>query len=150
MKKAIFALAVAALALVNSLAAEGAKWLTDLDEAKKVAKAENKMIVAEFTGSDWCPACIQLKKEVLSQPEFAKWAEKVVLLEVDFPKKKKLSKKQTKANDALVEKYDMNLFPTMAILDADGKKIDQLEGYEGEGTEKYLKKLDGLLAKKAK
>ena len=63
---AYFALGVAALtssAFSNTL--EG--WTTDLDEAFKKAKSENKSVLVEFTGSDWCPPCIAMRKNVFSK-----------------------------------------------------------------------------------
>jgi len=75
----------------SSLQAQEAKWYSDFDEAAKISKKTNKPILANFTGSDWCGWCIRLDKEVFSKKEFQKWAdENVVLLTVDFPRRKKL------------------------------------------------------------
>ena len=64
-------------------------WLTDLPKAEAQAKADNKIILMDFTGSDWCGWCIKFKKEVLDTKEFQDYAAKnVVLVEVDFPNKK--------------------------------------------------------------
>ena len=63
-------------------------WLTDLDEAKKVATKENKKLLVDFTGSDWCGYCIKLHKEVFDTPEFEKFAKDYVLVELDFPRRK--------------------------------------------------------------
>ena len=73
------------LALLGPLAAqEGAAWLTDFEAAKAAAKKDGKVILADFTGSDWCSWCIKLHDEVFSKPEFQEWAaKKVVLLELD-------------------------------------------------------------------
>ena len=69
-------------------AAEGGRWIDDFDEAVKLAKAENKDLLVDFTGSDWCGWCIKLNKEVFSQPDFAGYAKKnLVLVELDFPNK---------------------------------------------------------------
>jgi len=67
----------------------GVQWLTDLPQAQAQAKVENKTVLLDFTGSDWCPWCIRLKNEVFSQPEFIAYANKnTVLVEVDFPRQK--------------------------------------------------------------
>jgi thiol-disulfide isomerase/thioredoxin len=66
----------------------GAKegWLDDLEKAKTQAKAENKKILLDFTGSDWCGWCKKLDKEVFSQQAWKEYAAKhLVLVEVDFP-----------------------------------------------------------------
>jgi protein disulfide-isomerase len=71
---------------VNGKAAE-ANWLTDYDQALAQAKQENKKVLIDFTGSTWCPPCIQMHKEVLTQKEFIDYAGKnLVLLLVDLPR----------------------------------------------------------------
>jgi thiol-disulfide isomerase/thioredoxin len=63
-------------------------WLTDLPKAEAQAKAENKIVLLDFTGSDWCGWCIKFKKEVLDTPEFQGYADKnVVLVKLDYPNK---------------------------------------------------------------
>src|SRR5437667_5690546 len=95
----------ACLALLQ-VGAEELNWLTDLAKAQAQAKKENKLVMLDFTGSDWCGWCIKLNKDVFSTQEFADYAKKnLVLVEVDFPKRKTLSADQKKANQALAEKY---------------------------------------------
>ncbi len=84
-----FLAAVALCLSLLSLSAADAVWLTDLDEGMKVAKAEKKAILVDFTGSDWCGWCIRLKKEVFDQREFAAVTKDFVLVELDYPQKKK-------------------------------------------------------------
>ena len=61
-------------------------WMTDLDAAKAKAAAENKAVLVSFTGSDWCSLCIQLKKDVLTQPDFESYlAENFILVVIDVP-----------------------------------------------------------------
>ncbi len=55
-------------------------WLTDIEEAVTVAKEKDKLIMVEFTGSDWCPPCIIMKKEVFSKDEFVKKASEDFIL----------------------------------------------------------------------
>ena len=74
MQKLVTFLFLAAFAL-NLHAAE-AKWLTDFDAVKKQAAKENKAILMDFTGSDWCPPCKALKKNVFDKEEFSKFADK--------------------------------------------------------------------------
>jgi len=84
-------------------------WLTNLDDAKKQAKAERKYILLNFSGSDWCGPCIQLAKNVFRTETFVKYAaENLVLVNADFPRQKKhqLDPKQKALNDALAEKYN--------------------------------------------
>jgi len=101
----------------------------------------------DFTGSDWCPWCIKLTKEVFSQPEFADYAKKnLVLVEVDFPRKKKLSAEQKKANDALQQKYRIDGYPTIIVLNGEGKKIGELSYMPG-GPKAFLAELEKVKGK---
>lgn len=94
-----------ALMLTSTLAlAEG--WMTDWEAAKAKSKAENKPILINFTGTDWCGWCIKIEKEVFSKKEFKEYAEKnLVLMEVDFPKKKEQSPELKKQNKALDKEF---------------------------------------------
>lgn len=133
---------VALLVSVSSLSAE-IKWLTDLDEAKKVAQAEKKDILVDFTGSDWCVWCIRLKKEVFDQKAFEVAAKDFVFVELDFPRKKKLPAEHAAKNEALAKKFAIQGFPTILLLDAQGELYAQTEYQEG-GPENYLKNLAQL------
>ena len=64
-------------------------WLNDYKKAQQEAKASNKFLLLDFTGSDWCGWCKRLEQEILSQSQFENYArENLVLLEVDFPRAK--------------------------------------------------------------
>jgi thioredoxin-related protein len=120
------------------------EWLSDLPTAQAKAKAENKLVLMDFTGSDWCSWCIKLHKEVFSTPEFKEYAkDKLVLMEVDFPQTKKQTKALKKANEALQEKYKIEGFPTIVVLDGEGKKVGEL-GYMPGGPKAFLAALDKL------
>jgi thioredoxin-related protein len=113
------------------MAAE-AVWLNDLPKAQAEAKTEKKIVLMDFTGSDWCPACIALRKKVLDSKEFQEYATKnVVLMEVDFPQDHKQSDALRKANDNLLQKYNVDAYPTLIILDSNGKEIGRQVGYDG-------------------
>src|SRR5882762_4601197 len=142
MKKAAMAL-IAGCALVSASAAE-LPWMTDLPKAQAKAKEEKKLVMLDFTGSDWCGWCIKLNKEVFSTPDFAEYAKKnLVLVEVDFPRAKKLSEEQKKANEALQTKYAIEGYPTIIVLDGEGKKVGQL-GYQPGGPKAFTAELDKL------
>lgn len=127
-----FLTAAAAFAAAGSLALRAADstWLTDAALAQTRAKAEGKMVMLEFTGSDWCPPCKKMKAEVFPSADFKAFAEKnLVLVELDFPQRKKLPAAQQQANDALAKKYGVNAFPTLIFLRPDGSKAGELVGY---------------------
>jgi thioredoxin-related protein len=129
------------LSVLSLSAADG--WLTDLDEGMKVAKAEKKAILVDFTGSDWCGWCIRLKKEVFDQKEFVAVTKDFVLVELDYPQKKKQSAEEKAKNKALAEKFAIEGFPTILLLDANGVPFAQT-GYQEGGPVKYLAHLAEL------
>ena len=99
----------------------------------------------DFTGSDWCPPCKALKKNVLSAPDFIEYAAKnLVLVEVDFPKRKELPADLKKANGALSEKFKIDSFPTVIVLNSEGKQLQKSAGYGGESSAAFIAKLEKL------
>ena len=136
-------------ALVVASRAELA-WQTNFEAAKEQAKKEDKVVLVDFTGSDWCGYCIRLKKAVWDKPEFAKFAEKsLVLVELDFPHNKKLPADLKKQNDKLQDNYHIEGFPTIVLLDGDGKELGRMEGYEGDNVDSYIKRLEKIIATKS-
>ena len=92
-------------------------WHTDLLKAQELSKTSNKPIFAFFTGSDWCGWCRKLQKDVFVKPEFIKWAQNnVVLLELDFPRNKKLSPELTQQNAGLQQTFRIQGFPTIWLF----------------------------------
>jgi protein disulfide-isomerase len=143
MKKMLVALAIGCLWL-QTQAAEST-WLTDLPRAQAQAKSENKIVLMDFTGSDWCPWCIKFDKEVLDMPEFQEYAAKnVVLVKLDFPHKLVQGDDLKKANAALKTQYDVHGFPTLLVLDKDGKEIGRQVGYSKGGPQAFITKLEGF------
>ena len=123
----------------------GGEWLEDYSRARAIARQEKRLILADFTGSDWCIWCKKAKAEIFSTDEFKSWAAKnVVLLELDFPQKKKLSPELQKQNKALAQKYQIKGFPTMLLLNADGKKVGEL-GYMKGGPKPFIAKASGFM-----
>ena len=134
------------LAFVTSqlFAAEEA-WLTDLPKAMAQAKTEKKLVLLDFTGSDWCPPCKNLHKTVLTSEEFTKFAkENLVLVDVDFPKSKPQTPELKAANQELSKKYAVRGYPTIIVLDADGKELFKKVGYGGTPAKDYVADLAKL------
>ena len=136
-----------ALSLFEASAAEPT-WLTDLSAAQEQARTEKKLVLIDFTGSDWCGWCIKLNKDVFSKPEFIKYAkENLVLVEVDFPKRKQQSPDQKKANEALQNKYNVQGFPTIIVIDANGKTVWSNEGYLSGGPKAMIDAIESAKKK---
>ncbi|MGB6220102.1 thioredoxin family protein [Haloferula sp.] len=136
------------LFIATASIAIGGEWGTDWEAAKAQAKKENKPIFINFTGTDWCGWCIKLENEVFSKKAFQEYAkENLVLMEVDFPRKKKLSDEVKAQNKMLDKKYGVEGYPTLYLLDAEGNKISGDVGYREGGPEAYVNYLKELLAK---
>ena len=134
---------IACCALLQA-GAEELKWMTDLPKAQEKAKTEKKLVLMDFTGSDWCPWCIKLNKEVFSQPEFVEYAQKnLVAVEIDFPRTKKQSAETKKANQELQGKYKIEGYPTVVVLNSEGKKVGEL-GYQPGSAKSFIEKLEKL------
>ena len=124
-----------------------ATWLTNFETAQARARSEKKLLLIEFTGSDWCPPCIMLGRQVFSQPEFKDYAaQHLVLLEVDFPRTKELSAEQKAANEKLADQFGIDGFPTVIILNSSGRKIGEL-GYMPGGPKPFIAAVEELRAK---
>ena len=120
-------------------------WFTSMALAQDAARKDNKVIFVDFTGSDWCPWCVRLHDEVLNQPAFKEYAaKKLVLLLVDFPRRKVQTKEQRAANNALAQKYGIEGFPTILILDANGTVLAKT-GYRRGGASAYVEHLKNIL-----
>jgi thiol-disulfide isomerase/thioredoxin len=139
MKKLILSLLF--LATVAASAAEPI-WLTDLDAAKAQGVKENKPVLVDFTGSDWCPPCIQLHKVVFQSAEFAAVASKYVLVELDYPKTKSQAPELKAKNAAVSKQYGVSGFPTVLLIDAkSGDVFGKTVGFGGQTAKEYLDKL---------
>ena len=129
------------------------EWQTDYEQALTTAKAANKCVLLDFTGSDWCGPCIQMNKVVFSKAAFLNYAKKnLILIEVDYPQRKKLPEKVTKQNERLIHQYgiDNSGFPTVILLNPDGKVLGQLEGYGGERPADIIAWVEKLCGKSPK
>ena len=129
---------------IAASAQAGPEWLTDYKKAQQEAKASNKLLLLNFTGSDWCGWCVLLDREVFSKAEFKNYAGKnLVLMEVDFPHRKTQSEEVKKQNATLAEHFQIMGFPTIIVLNGDGKPVGEL-GYMPGGPVAFIAELEKL------
>lgn len=120
--------------------------MTDFEAAKAKAVAEQKPMLLDFTGSDWCGWCIKLDKEVFSQQAFQAYAaDSLVLVELDFPRRKAQSDELKAQNEALAQKYNIRGFPTIVVLSPEGELLGRT-GYRPGGPEAYVDHLKAIVA----
>ncbi len=135
MKKVLITL----LLVMGSFAVEAQEltWHTDMNKAMDVSKKTKKPLFLFFTGSDWCGWCIRLQKEVFKTPEFEKWAkDNVVLVELDFPKRKTLTPELQKQNMELQQTFQVMGYPTVWLVN--GSKKDNKFNFDKLGSTGYL------------
>ena len=136
------------LAILN----EPINWSGDFNETAKLAKTSHKLILVNFSGSDWCGPCIRLRNEILESTEFNTYAEeRLLLVRADFPrqKKNKLSEIQVKKNEALADRYNKDgKFPYTLLLNEDGKILKIWDGFPAISAARFVKEIEAIDQKK--
>ena len=124
-------------------------WGTDFNKAKQSAQSEHKLILLNFSGSDWCGPCIRMHKEIFDNNSFTQFAgDNLVLVNADFPRLKKheLSKDQQAKNDQLADKYDKDgIFPLTVLLGPDGKVLKEWKGFPPVSPEEFTKQVKAIV-----
>ena len=124
------------------------QWEPSFENAKKVAKEKNELILLNFSGSDWCGPCIVLRKEYLESDIFTNYAkDHLVLVNADFPRKKKNlgDSDQIKRNENLAEIYNKNgIFPLTLLLNSDGKVLKTWQGKPDASVEKWVQEVEAV------
>ncbi|TDX12809.1 thioredoxin family protein [Flavobacterium sp. S87F.05.LMB.W.Kidney.N] len=123
-------------------------WEPDFNNAKKIAKEKHELILLNFSGSDWCGPCIVTRKEYFESQVFTDMAnENLVLVNADFPRKKKNigTAEQVQRNEALAEIYNKEgSFPLTLLLDADGKVIKTWHGKPETSPEQWTAEIKAI------
>jgi protein disulfide-isomerase len=141
----IFCVLTASIFFFGQVARAESGWLDDYKKAQEEAKAGNKILLLNFTGSDWCGWCIKFDRDVLSKPQFKEYARNnLVLVELDFPRVKTQSAELQKQNRQLAQQYEVVGFPTIIALNSDGQKLWEYDGYFAGGPEAFIAELEKL------
>ena len=142
--KKLFLLSCLVFVCCGPALAEG-NWLTDYEAAKAKAKSDHKLVLLNFTGSDWCGYCKHMQADIFSKPQFQEYAAKnLVLVELDFPRFKQQSDAVRKQNMKLASEYDIEAFPTLIVLSPEGKPVWNSMGYIEGGPESLIAALEKL------
>ena len=141
----VFLVAAAVSLVFAAFARAESDWQHDYSKAQEEAKANHKLLFLNFTGSDWCGWCIKLDKDIFSQPKFKDYAhDNLVLVELDFPRKKDQPTEERKQNMQLAQQYEVLGFPTIVVLNSNGQKVWQFDGYFPGGPEAFITQLQKL------
>jgi thioredoxin-related protein len=126
----------------------GVTWLGDFNTAKKEAGQKHKLILVNFSGSDWCGPCIRLRKEILESQTFVDYAaDHLVLVRADFPRQRKnqLGKEQVKLNEALADKYNAEgKFPFTLLVDENGKILKTWDGFPDVSADEFVSQVNAV------
>ena len=127
-------------------------WNGNFNTTMKQAKASDKNVLINFSGSDWCGPCIRLKKEIFESDAFTDYAgDNILLVRADFPrqKKNKLGAEQVKLNESLAERYNpTGKFPYTLLVDENGKILKSWDGLPKESAKDFVKELTKFSSKK--
>ena len=119
-------------------------WETDWSKALEKAGKSGQPVLVDFTGSDWCPGCIYLRKNIFDTDAFAKYAEdnNFMLVELDFPRTEgKMPPEQLKFHEELMRRYGISVFPSVLLMEGNGAPYAKIVG-PSRTVEEYLKKLE--------
>ncbi|MBV9492311.1 MAG: thioredoxin family protein [Verrucomicrobia bacterium] len=134
------ALAVILALFVLQARAQEANWVTDYSQAKARAVELKHFILLDFTGSDWCPWCVRMDKEVFSKPVFADFAAKhLVLVKLDYPRAKPQPAAEKMQNAQLAERFRIDGYPTYVLLDSSGQEVRRQVGYLAGGPAAFIR-----------
>ena len=101
----------------NASEAQPAVWLTDYNEALKIAKDSGKPILIDFQ-ADWCGPCHMLRDQVFDAPIFKPQAKRWVLLVIDVDK-----------HPQLAAKYAASTLPSVLVLNSQARPVLGTRGY---------------------
>lgn len=120
-----------------------AVWRTDYSGALKQAGDDHKLVLLDFTGSDWCPWCIKFEHDVLSTARFTDYARRnLELVKVDFPRHTTQPDDLKRANDDLAKRFNVDGFPTYVLVNADGRELGRQVGYQEGGPGAFITELE--------
>jgi thiol:disulfide interchange protein len=126
-------------ALVVASSALAGAWSEDYAAAVTQAKKEHKLILLDFTGSDWCIWCKRIDAEVFDTSQFKDFADKkLVLVKLDYPREHPQADVIKAQNAKMLEKFGVTGFPTLVVLGSDEKVVLTQEGYKPGGAQAFI------------
>ena len=115
-------------------------WLDHYDTATSQARQTSQPILILFTGTNWCPACIKLEKQVLSNSRFAQTlADRLIFLKAEFPSYTAESM-EASVFYPLLNRYQVSSFPTMVVVNASGQLLFEVP-YQNADVDAYLQEI---------
>ena len=97
-------------------------WTEDFDAGKSKALTQGRPLLVDF-GADWCSACQEIERDVLSDPRVVAEAQRFVAVRVDLS-----TEKATDAKWALLKGYDQPGLPLVVLHHSDGSEAVRVTG----------------------
>lgn len=144
---AVAAMSPLAAVEVDAKGARKGVWSSDYPAVKAAAEAEKAPLFLLFTGSDWCHWCKLMDKQVFSKPEWQTFAaQNLYLAYLDFPSDKvKQPEELHNQNVRLREDFNVEGYPTMILLDHEGKQLGSFGASQNITAEAFVQKVQQAL-----
>ena len=122
-------------------------WRTDLPAAAEEARQGQKLLLLNFSGSDWCGWCQRLDAEVFSTDTFRAYAAaNLIAVLADFPRRAKLEPALQARNERLMRHFGVQGFPTVLLFSPDGELVGEL-GYQPGGPAAFIQSIQQVRAR---
>ncbi len=119
----------------------------DVTAAAAQARETGRMLLMNFSGSDWCKWCVTLDHEILSQPAFQAYAEQnLVSVMLDFPRRTPQEPAVKEQNERMMRHFEVRGFPTLLLFSPAGELMARL-GYEPGGPEALIRSIEQAKAR---
>jgi|GEM_PF-1448845 len=125
-------------------------WIDDPEAASHAAEEEGRILLVFFSGSDWCILCQNLEDGLFADTSVrATLSEHFTPLQLDFPRKKKLSMAIKHERDQWRTHYKVVAYPTILFLDPKTDQVlfrhEYVDLKPAEYVDKVLKPLSNYL-----
>lgn len=120
----------------------------DADQAFRISSETKKPVLLIFSGSDWCAPCMRFERKILSESSFQDFVkENIILLQADFPQRKRLSHALEQQNEQLAEQFNpKGIFPRFLVLSADRKILSTLS-YANQSPFEFISEIKKIILK---
>src|SRR5262245_25668663 len=97
-------------------------WFMEFEPARAEAQKQQKDLLIDFGGSDWCAPCKWLKERILSNRKFVERArEHFILVDIDDLYRSEMPAGRKQRYQNLQKEYRVETFPSVVLATPEGK-----------------------------